>query len=151
MRLIADTATRVPNSTAPEVNRRIAERTAQRLAAIGTSKRAVRARLAELEREWDIERAIETNAATAVLAGTVLGLTVSRWFLAIPLAVGAFLLEHTIEGWCPPVPPLRRLGFRTEREIEEERHELLRRLGGTRGRAALLGGSRRRRSRLVAA
>jgi hypothetical protein len=29
-----------------------------------------------------------------------------------------------VEGWCPPVPILRRLGFRTSYEIEEERQAL---------------------------
>lgn len=132
-------------------NRRIAERTARRLAEIGTNPRAIRTRLACLEREWDIERVIETNAATAVLAGTILGLTVSRWFFALPLAVGAFLLEHAIEGWAPPVPPLRHLGLRTEREIEDERHELLRRLEHTRRRGGKGRVSKARRPRLAAA
>jgi hypothetical protein len=35
--------------------------------------------------------------------------------------VGGFLFQHAIEGWCPPVPILRRLGFRTAREIDIER------------------------------
>jgi len=35
-----------------------------------------------------------------------------------------FLLLHGIVGWCPPVPVLRRLGFRTQREIEAERRDL---------------------------
>jgi hypothetical protein len=43
-----------------------------------------------------------------------------RW-LAIPIIVGAFLFQHAIQGWCPPIPVLRRMGFRTAREIEIER------------------------------
>jgi hypothetical protein len=30
-------------------------------------------------------------------------------------------MQHALQGWCPPVPILRRLGFRTAREIFEER------------------------------
>jgi hypothetical protein len=30
-------------------------------------------------------------------------------------------MQHAIQGWCPPVPLLRRLGFRTPAEICEER------------------------------
>jgi hypothetical protein len=30
-------------------------------------------------------------------------------------------LQHALQGWCPPVPVLRRLGYRTQPEIEEER------------------------------
>ena len=51
------------------------------------------------------------------LAGSLLGFTVHRAFLALPIAVTGFLLQHAIQGWCPPVPLLRRMGFRTPREI----------------------------------
>ena len=80
---------------------------------------------AELSREWDIERAIEANAASLALLGIVLGAFVNVWFLLLPAIVGSFLLQHSLRGWCPPVPILRRLGFRTSREIFEERLALL--------------------------
>ncbi|MBP7148834.1 MAG: DUF2892 domain-containing protein [Acidobacteria bacterium] len=80
-------------------------------------------RLAELDREWDIERAIEMNASILALSGTLLGLR-DRRFLLLPLVVGGFLLQHALQGWCPPVPVLRRFGFRTRGEIEAERHAL---------------------------
>jgi hypothetical protein len=35
-----------------------------------------------------------------------------------------FPREHAVQGWCPPIPMLRRLGFRTSFEIEEERQAL---------------------------
>ena len=35
-----------------------------------------------------------------------------------------FLFQHAVQGWCPPIPILRRLGFRTSYEIEEERAAL---------------------------
>jgi hypothetical protein len=134
MTFVAATATRVTKHTPSEVNRRIAEETYRRLEAIGDSPRRIRARLAELDREWDIERAIEANAAVLALSGSVLGLTVHRGFLALPIAVTAFLLQHAVQGWCPPVPLLRRMGFRTHREIEDERHQLLKRIGSARVR-----------------
>lgn len=31
-----------------------------------------------------------------------------------------FLLQHAVQGWCPPLPVFRRLGVRTAREIHEE-------------------------------
>lgn len=46
-----------------------------------------------------------------------------RW-LAVPAIVTAFLFQHAIQGWCPPLPILRRLGFRTAREIDAERTAL---------------------------
>jgi hypothetical protein len=33
-------------------------------------------------------------------------------------------LEANAEGWCPPVNLFRRLGVRTQREIDEERYAL---------------------------
>jgi hypothetical protein len=41
------------------------------------------------------------------------------------LIVQGFFLQHAIQGWCPPLPVLRRLGFRTVQEIEEERAILM--------------------------
>ena len=35
-----------------------------------------------------------------------------------------FLLQHALQGWCPPLPLLRRLGVRTQAEIERERYAL---------------------------
>ncbi|MBA3847394.1 MAG: DUF2892 domain-containing protein [Planctomycetes bacterium] len=128
MTIIAESASRVARSTDPRINRRIAGRTAERLDAIGYDLDAIHVRLRELDREWDIERAIEANASTLALTGSVLALTVHRRFALVPAIVSAFLLQHAIQGWCPPVPMLRRLGFRTNREIENERLALMKRL-----------------------
>jgi hypothetical protein len=70
----------------------------------------------------DIERAIEANAAALAFAGMTLAHD-KRW-LILPGLVTAFLFQHAIQGWCPRVPILRRLGFRTAYEIEEERRAL---------------------------
>jgi hypothetical protein len=81
-------------------------------------------RLRELDEEWDIERAIEANAAAVGFTGIMLGsLGNRRWYL-LPAAVTAFLFQHAVQGWCPPVPILRRLGFRTADEINQERSAL---------------------------
>jgi hypothetical protein len=53
-----------------------------------------------------------------------LGLTVSRKFFVLPFAVQAFFLQHALQGWCPPIPLLRRLGVRTQAEIDGERFAL---------------------------
>jgi hypothetical protein len=85
---------------------------------------AIQRRLQELDQEWDIERTLEANAATVVLVGVGLGALVDRRFFAIPAIVGAFLLQHAVQGWCPPLPVMRRLGIRTASEIERERSAL---------------------------
>lgn len=131
------TPARVPNNTSFEINKRIEHATILRLEEIGFSPVLIDQRLRELDREWDIERAIEANAATAVMVGTLLGALSSRFWFALPGMVGAFLLQHSIQGWCPPVPVLRRLGFRTSREIDDERTLLLLRKGDLRGLGAL--------------
>ena len=81
-------------------------------------------RLRELDQEWDIERAIEANAAGIAFTGVLLGAFVNLWWLLLPALVTLFLFQHALQGWCPPVPILRRLGFRTSYEIELERNAL---------------------------
>lgn len=46
------------------------------------------------------------------------------YWLVLPALVTAFLFQHAVQGWCPPVPVLRRLGFRTVYEIEQEKQAL---------------------------
>ena len=48
----------------------------------------------------------------------------NRKFFVLPALVAGFLLQHALQGWCPPVPLLRRLGFRTTAEIDYERYAL---------------------------
>ena len=122
MKGLPATSDRVPRHTAPHVNERIRQQTVANIAsARAKGPQAIQQRLTTLDHEWDIERAIEANAATVALIGVLLGAFVNVWFLLLPAAVCTFLLQHAVQGWCPPVPILRRLGFRTQREIFEER------------------------------
>lgn len=123
--MLPSTIERVPAHTSAKVNAWLEQRTRENVDRVYRAGRAaIDRRLEELEEEWDIERMLETNAATFALAGTILGATVDRRWLALPLAVSAFLLQHAIQGWCPPIPFLRRLGFRTSYEIDYERYAL---------------------------
>ena len=83
-------------------------------------KEVIARRIYQLENEWDIERVLEANAAGIGLGSLLWGLTVNKKCLAITGTVLGFLLLHSIQGWCPPVPLLRRLGVRTRREIDRE-------------------------------
>ena len=85
---------------------------------------AIDARLTQLDEEWDIERCLETMAPSFSLLGLALGMVKDRKWLFLPAFVQTFLLQHALQGWCPPVPVLRRLGFRTADEINEERYAL---------------------------
>jgi hypothetical protein len=85
---------------------------------------AVDARISALCDEWALERALVAQAAGAALLGLGLGLLLNRRFLVLPAVVSGFLLQHALVGWSPPLPLLRRLGFRTMAEIDRERYAL---------------------------
>jgi hypothetical protein len=118
------TRTRVPENTAASVNEDIRRQSEARVRYYARHPEKIGMRLRELDREWDIERAIEVNAALLAFSGVVLGATADRRWLLLPALVTGFLFQHGIQGWCPPVPVLRRLGFRTSYEIEQERNAL---------------------------
>ncbi|QDU90045.1 hypothetical protein Pla175_34440 [Pirellulimonas nuda] len=123
--MIPSSVERVPQSTCDEINEQIrqnAERQIARCASAGPQ--AINDRLDELDHEWDVERTLEANAATLTLIGLALGAGVNRKWYLLPTAVAGFLLLHAIEGWCPPLPVLRRLGYRTRSEIDHERYAL---------------------------
>jgi len=122
---IPSTVERVPLHTAPEDNQRIWRQTEMNVALYTQlGNEAINRRLQELEEEWDIERALEANAASVSLLGLALGATVDRRLFILPALVAGFLLQHAVQGWCPPISLFRRLGFRTATEIDEERYAL---------------------------
>jgi hypothetical protein len=115
------TEERVPRHTAAAVNQRIQGRTLHDVSRyIGADPVFIDERIQELEREWDIERTLEANAGAIAFAGALLGIVVDHRFLWIPAAVGAFLVQHALQGWCPPLPVFRRMGIRTAGEIHDE-------------------------------
>lgn len=118
------TATRVPANTSRRANQRIRHITEASIAHYSAHPEELDRRLEELDREWDTERTLEANAATLAFAGTMLGTFVNRWWLILPATVTAFLFQHAVQGWCPPLPVLRNLGVRTAQEIEAERYAL---------------------------
>jgi hypothetical protein len=86
---------------------------------------SIDARLRELDGEWDVERVLETHSSAITLFGLALGFLGRRRWFAVPLVVQGFSLVHALRrGWCPPLPLLRALGFRSSREIELDRHAL---------------------------
>jgi hypothetical protein len=116
---------RVRNSTNPEVNQCIDDKINQKIDFYTTQPRSqVENRITELEKEWDVERVLEVNASTLALTGLLLGATVNKKWFALPAVVLPFLLQHGLQGWCPPLPILRRLGVRTRDEIDREKYAL---------------------------
>lgn len=116
---------RVEEHTSEAINQAIVEATRQRIRQYANSSPdAISQRLSELDHEWDTERALECNASALAFSGVVLAATVGRRWLLLPGLVTGFLFQHALQGWCPPLPVLRRLRFRTSAEINEERYAL---------------------------
>ncbi len=116
-------ADRVREHSAAADNKTIdreAEGRVQRFA--GKSKEEITEQIDRLEREWDMERLLETNASILSLAGmsAYAGSRNKKW-LFLPGVVMSFLVQHSIQGWCPPMPVFRKLGVRTRQEIEREK------------------------------
>jgi hypothetical protein len=122
---IAIESDRVREATAERINDRIDRKTAENIRYYASAgPLAIRTRIEELDKEWDIERILELNASLLALSGVILGATVNKKWLILSAMVTGFLAWHAVQGWCPPVPVLRRLGVRTQKEIDSERHAL---------------------------
>jgi hypothetical protein len=117
---------RVRRVSSEVANSEIDRRTEMRVGRyISEGPQSMRRRIAELDEEWDVERMLQVNASSLALSGLVLGLTVNRKWFALPAVVLPFLLQHGLQGWCPPLPLLRRMGVRTRGEIDREKYALL--------------------------
>ncbi len=123
--MLPETTTRVEQHTSESVNERIRHQTEFNIQLYSKAgPEAIDMRLEQLEHEWDIERAIEANAATFSLLGLGLGTFVNKKWYLLSAGVAGFLLQHALQGWCPPVTVLRRMGVRTMHEINHERNML---------------------------
>lgn len=126
----------IRDRSSDRANQRIDDDTRQELAK-AESPTTVHQRLAELDREWDIDRALMLNFA--VIGGGMAALALRSMRRHRKLGVPGvllftqlgFLAYHAIRRWCPPMPVFRRLGFRSDREIAAERVELESRLHAT--------------------
>lgn len=117
---------RVRANTWHEVNERIDRRTQLQLGqTAGTaSSDELSAAIERLDHEWSFDRVLETEAALMGLAGLALATAVDRRLLVLPGIVSSMLLLHAIHGWYPLLPVFRRLGVRTQDEIDRERYAL---------------------------
>lgn len=116
---------RVRQHTPSSVNQQIDEKmlhVIQDYAARSESE--VSERIRELEQEWDTERVLEANASVLAFTGLMLGAFVNHNWFWLPGIVLPFLFQHAVQGWCPPLPVIRRLGVRTPHEIDQEKYVL---------------------------
>ncbi len=113
---------RVQQHTSTEANERIERETKHGVFHAATfDEAAMQKRLDELGREWSIERVLEMNASALSFISIVLGVLVNRKWLWLSGGVLAFLFQHAVQGWCPPLPAFRKRGVRTRGEIDEEK------------------------------
>jgi hypothetical protein len=108
-------------------NARIDNETRGALEEAMTSPEAIHARLAELDKEWNVDRALMMNFAIVAAISSTLAMRnlVTRGRLggwgALFFTQLGFLAHHAAKRWCPPMPVFRRLGFRSDKEIAAER------------------------------
>jgi hypothetical protein len=116
---------RVRKNTSDHINREVDKKIKESIELYSSQdSEMINKRIKQLEQEWDIERALEVNMPIVALVGLALGIFVNPWWFIFPVIVMLFFLEHAIQGWCPPLPIFRSLGFRTKEEIEKERYAL---------------------------
>lgn len=116
---------RVRCSTSEKINQRIDSTIVANLKKCeGKSKAELSECIANLEKEWSIERWLELNASTLAFIGVVLAGLVNIYWLILPGLVLPLLALHAIQGWCPPIPIMRRINVRTRREIDWEKFSL---------------------------
>lgn len=116
---------RVRRNTPDKLNKKIDQEVKNNVKQYAGSKNSdITIRIRELEKEWDIERALEVNMPVVALSGLALGVFVNKRWLVLPAVVLGFFLQHAIQGWCPPLPIFRKLGYRTKAEIEKEKYAL---------------------------
>lgn len=117
---------RVKEATPSSINAAIENKMWNRVA-LYANKRSeeISLRIHELEKEWDIERYLGINMSTLAMSGLVVGaLSKNKNWLSLPAIVLGFFFQHSVQGWCPPLPLLRKLNIRTRREIEQEKYAL---------------------------
>ena len=119
--IVSETAVEPAVRNRRPVNDRIQARTLHDVARyIGADPVFIDERIRELEREWTLERVLETNAAPLGIAGLALGLAIDRRFFALTGIVTALLLQNALFGASPARPVLRTFGLRTTEEIYDE-------------------------------
>ncbi|KIY23777.1 hypothetical protein [Mesobacillus subterraneus] len=125
--LFPPTTTKVNMFSSPRVNREIKFRTERNIEQYTEkSDEDIKARIKELDYEWDTERTLEVNFALIVVVTTFIGAIRNKKWSLISTIAAVFMLQHSLQGWCPPLSVIRRLGVRTATEILEEKETLKR-------------------------
>lgn len=122
---INPTATRVQMNSKPEMNQRVKRRIEARIKYYATTEPVeLNKQINRLEEEWDTERVLETSFASVVIISSLVGYALNKKWIAVAGIAGIFMLQHALQGWCPPLATIRRAGIRTAEEISAEKFAL---------------------------
>jgi hypothetical protein len=136
--MLPTTSERVPRHTPTSLNRAIHSGINESVRRHAAHPERIDERLVELDREWDIERTLEANAATLAFTGVVLGGTVDKRWLALPALVTAFCSSTPCRAGAHPSPCCAGSGFAPcERSTRNGSHS--RPFAGTSARSAPVG------------
>ena len=87
-------------------------------------KEALTDRIVGLDQEWDAEKFVKVSLSGLGVFGLVTGLVGSRLGRLILWITTPLLLLHAMGKWTPSQSTLRSAGFRSRREIDEEKYAL---------------------------
>jgi len=82
---------------------------------------AIDERLPELDKEWTPGRAAKATAGVLIVTGLALALTVSLWWLALPIVGGGVFLQYLFGRRSIIGEAFRMMGFRPGFEIDKEK------------------------------
>lgn len=85
------------------------------------TKQEISSRIKDLDSEWDSERVLEVSSASLIVYSTFMGMLSKKCWFLLTGTVGVFLMLHALNGWCPPLPIIRKMGVRTAQEIQNEK------------------------------
>lgn len=123
--LFPPTTIKVKLNTDDGINNEIERKTAHNINKYDRkTEEEIGRRIKELNYEWDTERVLELNFASIVLISSLLGLLGNKKWMALSGITSVFMIQHSLQGWCPPLPIIRRIGIRTAEEITKEKDAL---------------------------
>jgi hypothetical protein len=56
-----------------------------------------------LDRDPELNRKLKAAPPEVAVGGTLLGIFVNRWFLAIPIGVAGYLVQRPVRKWLPRI------------------------------------------------
>jgi hypothetical protein len=124
MRAKEDKGEKVRKVTRTGINKKIDDKIVRNIETYSKSPQLISERIKQLDKEWDIERLLEINMAVISIVGNILAAFVSIYCLILPTILMLFFIQHAFQGWCPPLPLLRRFKIRTRYEIDREKYAL---------------------------